>query len=73
MDPSTQPVTEAPASARVGSRDGAGAGDNDQPFAFGRRPSSAWTYPFTARQYTHLLVLRGRIQDGDYADDWCRR
>ncbi|HEY7063343.1 MAG TPA: hypothetical protein VII06_17830 [Chloroflexota bacterium] len=53
----------------TGSLDGLGAADHDVPFEFGCRPSSRWTYPFTARQYCRLLMLRGRLQDGAYADD----
>ena len=49
----------------VGTRDGVGAGDHDQPYRFGCRPSSGTSYPFSARQYMRLLVLRGRVQDGD--------
>jgi hypothetical protein len=48
----------------VGSRDGLGAGDHDQPYRFGRRPRAAVPYPFSTREYLHLLVMRGRIQDG---------
>ena len=48
----------------VGSRDGLGAGDNDQPYHFGRRPSGSVPYPFSTRQYVRLLLLRGRVQDG---------
>jgi hypothetical protein len=48
----------------VGTRDGLGAGDNDQPYRFGRRPTGAVPYPFSTRQYMRLLVLRGRVQDG---------
>jgi hypothetical protein len=47
----------------VGSRDGDGAGDHDQPYRFGARPRSNVTYPFNTRQYARLLVLRGRVQD----------
>ena len=49
----------------VGTRDGLGAGDHDQPYYFGRQPRSGTPYPFSTRQYVRLLVLRGRIQDGD--------
>jgi len=49
---------------RIGSLDGSGAADNDQPYRFGRRPNVEATYPFSARQYMRLLVLRGRFQDG---------
>ncbi len=61
------PTTASVLSA--GSRDGLGAADHDTPYRFGFRPSSRWTYPFSARQYCHLLVLRGRIQDGEFGDD----
>jgi hypothetical protein len=64
-----QQAIQTPGTVVSGSRDGVGAGDHDQPFSFGLRPSSASTYPFTAMQYTHLLVLRGRVLDGEYADD----
>jgi hypothetical protein len=45
------------------SRDGDGAGDHDEPYRFGRRPSARWSYPFTERQYARLLILRGRTRD----------
>ena len=48
----------------VGTRDGSGAGDHDQPYRFGRRPRTSVPYPFSTRQYLRLLVLRGRVQDG---------
>jgi hypothetical protein len=48
----------------VGSHDGVGAGDHDQPFRFGWRPRAQVPYPFNTRQYGRLLVLRGRVQDG---------
>jgi hypothetical protein len=46
-----------------GSRDGAGAGDHDQPYRFGWRPRASVPYPFNTRQYARLLVLRSRLQD----------
>jgi hypothetical protein len=56
---------------RLGSRDGDGAGDHDQPYRFGWRPRASVPYPprpaqrgFNTRQYARLLVLRGRVQDG---------
>ena len=49
----------------VGSKDGLGAADHDQPYDFGRRPRSGSPYPFSTRQFVRLLVLRGRVQDGD--------
>ena len=46
-----------------GTKDGTGASDNDQPYTFGRRPRAIAPWPFTERQFLHLLVLRGRVQD----------
>jgi hypothetical protein len=45
----------------AGSKDGSGAGDNDQPYVFGRRPRAVAPWPFTERQYARLLVVRGRV------------
>ena len=57
----------------VGTRDGLGAGDHDQPYRFGRRPRATIPYPFSTRQYVRLLVLRGRVQDGLFgAEDLAR-
>jgi hypothetical protein len=47
----------------VGSLDGLGAGDHDQPYRFGWRPRASVPYPFNTRQYARLLLLRGRVQD----------
>ena len=52
------------ANQSVGSHDGVGAGDHDQPYRFGCRPRAQVPYPFNVRQYGRLLVLRGRVQDG---------
>ena len=46
----------------TGTKDGDSAGDNDQPYRFGRRPNVRAPYPFTERQYARLLILRGRVQ-----------
>jgi len=54
---------------RVGTRDGLGAGDHDQPYRFGWKPRASVPYPFNTRQYGRLLVLRGRVQDGLLAAD----
>jgi hypothetical protein len=48
---------------RLGSLDGDGAGDHDQPYCFGWRPRASVPYPFNTRQYARLLVLRSRLQD----------
>jgi hypothetical protein len=53
----------------VGTHDGFGAGDHDQPYRFGRCPRALAPYPFNTRQYMRLLVLRGRVQDGLVASD----
>lgn len=47
----------------VGSLDGDGAADHDQPYRFGFRPRASAPYPFSTRQYARLLVLRSRIKD----------
>jgi hypothetical protein len=45
-----------------------GGGDHDLPYGF-QGPTLARPFPFTTRQYAKLLVLRGRIHDGDRSDD----
>jgi hypothetical protein len=47
----------------LGSLDGTGAGDHDQPYRFGLRPRASAPYPFSTRQYARLLVLCGRTRD----------
>jgi len=61
MDRTDLPPTNSP--SECGTKDGSGAGDNDQPYVFGRRPRSIAPWPFTERQYMRLLVLRGRLSD----------
>jgi hypothetical protein len=51
-----------------GSKDGAGAADNDQPYVFGRRPRAIAPWPFTERQYARLLLMRGRFMDSPQVD-----
>ena len=53
----------------AGSLDGSGAADHDQPYRFGRRPRGSAPYPFSTREYARLLVLRGRVRDGEFAAD----
>ena len=55
--------THLPHDSGLGSKDGSGAADNDQPYTFGRRPRAVAPWPFTERQYAHLLILRGRVKD----------
>ena len=45
-----------------GTLDGLGAGDHDQPYRFGRKPTSSQPFPFSTHQYARLLILRSRIQ-----------
>lgn len=47
----------------LGSLDGDGAADHDQPYRFGFRPRASAPYPFNTRQYARLLVLRSRVRD----------
>ena len=53
----------------TGTKDGAGAGDHDQPYRFGCRPRTAAPFPFSEREYARLLILRGRLQDGLFGRD----
>jgi hypothetical protein len=45
----------------AGSKDGDGCGDHDQPYRFGRRPTSSVPFPFNERQFVRLLILRSKI------------
>jgi hypothetical protein len=54
----------------LGSLDGDGAGDHDQPYRFGWRPRASAPYPpcpaqrgFNTRQFSRLLVMRSRFRD----------
>jgi hypothetical protein len=44
-----------------GSRYGQGAGDHDQAYTFGGRPTSLRPFPFSTRQYARLLVLHSKL------------
>jgi hypothetical protein len=68
LEPQEPPQAPRP----IGSRDGAGAGDHDQPYRFGR-PRANVPYPFNTRQYARLLVLRGRLQDRHAGEDQAHR
>jgi hypothetical protein len=52
----------------AGSKDGSGAGDNDQPYVVGRRPRAVAPWPFTERQYARLQVVRGRFREASLED-----
>jgi len=67
-----QQATSTPGTVVTGSRDGIGAGDHDEPYRFGLRPTVDSTYPFNSKQFARLLVLRGRAQDGEFDDDRTR-
>ena len=58
-----------PSPSSTGSKDGTGAGDHDQPYKFGRKPRAMAPWPFTERQFAHLLILRGRRRDEARIED----
>jgi hypothetical protein len=58
---------QAPAGSHVGSFDGVGSADHDQPYVFGRRPTSAVPFPFSTRQYVRLLLMRSRLAEKSLA------
>jgi hypothetical protein len=47
----------------LGSLDGDGKSDHDQPYRFGWRPRASVPYPFSTRQYARLLVFRSRLSE----------
>ena len=47
----------------LGSLDGDGTGDHDEPYRFGWRPRASVPYPFNTRQYARLLVFRSRLEE----------
>jgi hypothetical protein len=54
----------------VGTLDGNGASDRDQPYPLaGWRARAAAPYPFSTRQFARLLILRSRVSGGQYASD----
>jgi hypothetical protein len=54
-----QHIVETP----LGSLDGDGAVDHDEPYRFGWRPQAGVPYPFNTRQCARLLILGGRVND----------
>lgn len=63
MDDTTNPGTSnAEADVTAGTKDGHGAADRDELYAFGRRPSASAPYPFNERQFARLLILRSRLE-----------
>jgi hypothetical protein len=70
MSTDQQQRTEHPS---LGTHDGTCAGDHDQSYRFGWRATANPPYPFSTRQYSRLLVLRGRVQDGLVREDRASR
>lgn len=48
----------------LGSRDGAGGGDHDEPYQWGYNPHTDDCYPFTGLTFARLMVLKSRIKEG---------
>jgi hypothetical protein len=60
----TQPIPT------VGTLDGNGASDRDQPYPLaGWRARVAAPYPFSTRQFARLLILRSRVDGGLFGSD----
>ena len=57
-------MTSQPIETARGTCDGSGAGDRDQPFRYGHKPTTLAPFPFSTRQYARLLVLRSRVEAG---------
>ncbi len=62
MIPDQQIQSQSQSSSIDGTLDGHGAADHDQPYRFGRKPTSAQPFTFSTHQYARLLILRSRIQ-----------
>ena len=60
-DTTTPGSSNTDADVTAGSKDGNGAADRDEVYAFGRRPSAQAPYPFNERQFARLLILRSRL------------
>ena len=55
-DTTTPGSSNTDADVTAGSKDGNGAADRDEVYAFGRRPSAQAPYPFNERQFARLLI-----------------
>lgn len=64
-----QPEQSQPAESLIGTKDGAGAADHDEPYTWGNHLSMMSHYPFSEVQFGKLIVLRGRVQDGILTGD----
>jgi hypothetical protein len=69
MFPASSASDPSAATAGLGSKDGHGGGDHDQPYTFGRRPRADAPFPFRAHEYGRLLALRGCVADGLWGAD----
>jgi hypothetical protein len=69
MFPVSSASDPSKAAAGLGSKDGHGGGDHDQPYTFGRRPHADAPFPFRALEYGRLLALRGCVADGLWGTD----
>lgn len=46
-----------------------GDSDHDQPYRFGRTPSSSWPFPFTMRELVKLTLVKLRVRaDGELVE-----
>jgi hypothetical protein len=60
----TNPVTPITSPTEsCGTKDGSTAGDNDQPYRYGLRPTVDARFPFTERQFARLLIMRARVEN----------
>jgi hypothetical protein len=41
----------------------------DEPYSFGRRPTSRAPFPFTEREFARLLIVRGRVHAEHFSSD----
>ena len=41
----------------------------DEPYRFGRKPTTACPFPFTERQFARLLIVRSRLHETPAAAD----
>jgi len=53
---STSPVSQDEIAALIAAR------SYDEPYRFGRKPTSRAPFPFTEREFARLLVVRSRLQ-----------
>jgi hypothetical protein len=62
------PTERARTFGNTGSRDKPGpAATYDRAFAFGNLPSTREHREFTDHEFAKLLILRGRVRNGEYA------